>query len=139
MSPHPGANARHPIVYYDGFCALCDRFVEFVITRDREGRYRFAPLSGETARGRFGGGEDTSEPRTVILDEGVRTRIRSDAALAIVAGLPGAWTLVQGLRIIPRPIRDWVYDLVARHRFRWFGRRTECRIPSPEQRERFLP
>jgi predicted DCC family thiol-disulfide oxidoreductase YuxK len=123
-----------PVIYYDGFCGLCDRFVGFVLARDRMRRYRFAPFSGESARGRFG----DAEPRTVILEDSGRIRIRSDAALAIVAGLGGAWKLVQVFRVVPRPIRDWVYDVIARNRFRWFGRRAECRIPTPEERERFL-
>jgi predicted DCC family thiol-disulfide oxidoreductase YuxK len=125
-----------PVIYYDGYCGLCDRFIGFVLARDRKGRYRYAPLSGETARGRFG---DPEQPQTVILEEAGTVRVRSDAALAIVAGLGGGWKLVQLLRIIPRPVRDWVYDLIARHRFEWFGRRAECRIPAPDHRERFLP
>jgi len=65
--------------------------------------------------------------------------VRSDAALAVVAGLGGAWRAAALLRVIPRRLRDAVYDWIARHRFRWFGRREECRIPGPDQRERFLP
>jgi predicted DCC family thiol-disulfide oxidoreductase YuxK len=128
-----------PVIYYDGYCGLCDRFVGFVLARDRKGRYRYAPLSGATARGRFGESFDLDEPRTVLLEEPGKLRVRSDAALAIVAGLGGGWKLVQVFRIIPRPVRDWVYDVIARHRFRWFGRRSQCRIPSPEQKDRFLP
>jgi len=127
------------VIYYDGYCALCDRFIGFVLARDRQGRYRYAPLSGETARGRFGESLDPDQPQTVLLEEPGKVRVRSDAALAIVAGLGGGWKLVQALRIIPRPIRDWVYDVIARHRFKWFGRRAECRIPAPEQKDRFLP
>ena len=132
--PHSG-----PIVFYDGFCGLCDRFVGFVLARDRIGRYRYAPLSGETARRRFGDAVASGDPQTVILDEHGKARMRSDAALAIVAELGGGWNAVQLLRIVPRPLRDWVYDLVARHRFRWFGRRAACRIPTREQQDRFLP
>jgi predicted DCC family thiol-disulfide oxidoreductase YuxK len=66
-------------------------------------------------------------------------RVKSDAALAILAGLGHGWQLVQVLRIIPRPLRDLVYDLIARYRYRWFGKREECRIPTPEERDRFLP
>ena len=128
-----------PVIYYDGYCALCDRFIGFVLARDRKHRYRYAPLSGETARGRFGESIDPEEPRTVLLEEPGKTRVRSDAALAILAGLGGGWKLVQALRIIPRPIRDWVYDVIARHRFKWFGRRAECRIPAPDETDRFLP
>jgi predicted DCC family thiol-disulfide oxidoreductase YuxK len=128
-----------PIIYYDGYCGLCDTFVGFVLARDRKGRYQYAPLSGETARGRFGESFDLDDPQTVLLEEAGMVRERSDAALAILTGLGGVWKLFQVFRIVPRSIRDWVYDFVARHRFKWFGRRSECRIPAPEERQRFLP
>jgi len=127
------------IIYYDGLCGLCDRFVRFVVSRDHQRRYHFAPLQGTTARSRLQSIPDPGASSTVILDEAGTLRVRSDAALAILAGLGGAWRAAALLRIIPRPLRDAVYDFVARHRFRWFGRRAECRVPSPEERERFLP
>jgi predicted DCC family thiol-disulfide oxidoreductase YuxK len=126
-------------IYFDGYCGLCDRFVQFVLRRDRRARYRFAPLQGSTARERVPSGLDPETSQTVILEEGGRFRVRSDAALAILAGLGGAWRLTGMLRIVPRPLRDAVYDLVARNRKRWFGRRDECRVPGPAERDRFLP
>ena len=128
-----------PIVYYDGLCGLCDGFVRFIVARDRGARYRFAPLQGETARARLGDDLPLDRLRTVVLDEGSELRTKSDAALAILAGLGRGWPLLGVLRIIPRPLRDLVYDFVARHRFRWFGKRDACRIPGPEERDRFLP
>jgi predicted DCC family thiol-disulfide oxidoreductase YuxK len=127
------------LIYYDGLCGLCDRFVRFVLARDRRGRYRFAPLQGSTARARLPSHLNPESFQTVILEDDGCYRVRSDAALAILAGLGGAWRAAALLRLIPRPLRDAVYDFVARHRFRWFGRRAECRVPSPEERERFLP
>jgi predicted DCC family thiol-disulfide oxidoreductase YuxK len=127
------------LIYYDGHCGLCDRFVQFVLRRDRKARYRFAPLQGSTARERVPSDLDPETSQTVILEEGGRFRIRSDAALAILAGLGGAWRLAGLLRVVPRPLRDAVYDLVARNRKRWFGRRAECRVPEPAERDRFLP
>lgn len=128
-----------PIVYYDGLCGLCDGFVRFVVARDRLGRYRFAPLQGETARLRLGDGVPLDALRTVVLAEASEFRVKSDAALAILAGLGHGWQVVRVLRVVPRPIRDWVYDFIARHRFQWFGRREACRIPGLEERDRFLP
>ena len=127
------------LVYFDGLCGLCDRFVRFVVARDRSGRYRFAPLQGTTARNRLPESPDRDALSTVVLEDGGRFRVRSDAALAVLAGLGGLWRLAALLRVIPRPIRDGVYDWIAGHRFRWFGRREECRVPGPEERERFLP
>ena len=127
------------IVYYDGLCGLCDRFVQFVLRRDRGARYRFAPLQGNTAQERVPATLDPQASQTVILEEGDRFRVRSDAALAILSGLGGPWRLAGLLRVIPRPLRDAIYDLVARNRERWFGRRAECRVPEPDERDRFLP
>lgn len=127
------------IIYFDGVCGLCDRFVQFVIRHDRAGRYRFAPLQGSTARERVPSTLDPEASQTVIFEAGGRFRLRSDAALAILVGLGGAWRLAGLLRVVPRPLRDAGYDLVARHRSRWFGRRAECRVPQPAERDRFLP
>jgi predicted DCC family thiol-disulfide oxidoreductase YuxK len=127
------------IIYFDGQCGLCDRFVQFVLRRDRAARYRFAPLQGSTARERVAASLGPESSQTVILEEGGRFRVRSDAALAILTGLGGAWRLAGLLRVIPRPLRDAVYDLVARNRNRWFGRLAECRVPEPAERDRFLP
>ena len=104
------------IIYFDGYCGLCDRFVQFVLRRDRAGRYRFAPLQGSTARERVPSTLDPQASQTVILEDAGRFRVRSDAALAILSGLGGAWRLAALLRVIPRPLRDAVYDLVARKR-----------------------
>jgi len=127
------------LIYYDGLCGLCDRFVQFVLRRDRAGRYRFAPLQGRTAQERVPATLDPRTSQTVLFEEGGRFRVRSDAALAILSGLGGAWRLMTLLRMIPRPVRDAVYDLVADNRNRWFGRRAACRVPEPHERDRFLP
>jgi predicted DCC family thiol-disulfide oxidoreductase YuxK len=127
------------LIYFDGLCGLCDRFVSFVLRHDRRERFRFAPLQGETARRRLAHFEHPERSPTVILDDGVRLRFRSDAALAILAELGGAWRAAAWLRVIPRPLRDLVYRVVARYRHRWFGRRDACRVPTPVERARFLP
>ena len=127
------------LIYFDGLCGLCDRFVNFVLRHDHRRRFRFAPLQGETARVRLAHLEHPERSPTVILDDGVRLRFRSDAALAILTGLGGAWRAAAWLRVIPRPLRDLVYRGVARYRHRWFGRRESCRVPTPAERDRFLP
>ena len=127
------------IVYFDGLCNLCDGFVRFVLARDRRGRFRFASLQGETARRRLENRFTGEALATVVLEEPRRFRIRSDAALAILTGLGGPWRLAGALRILPRPLRDAMYDYVARKRFAWYGRRDTCRIPTPEEAARFLP
>jgi predicted DCC family thiol-disulfide oxidoreductase YuxK len=128
-----------PIVYFDGLCNLCDGFVRFLLARDRHRHYRFAPLQGETARVRLEGRFTAGDLPTVVLEEPRRFRVRSDAALAILSGLGGIWRLAAVLRIVPRRLRDAVYDYIARKRFEWYGRRDACRVPTPEEQVRFLP
>ena len=127
------------VIYYDGLCGLCDRAVQFVLPRDRQGRYHFAPLQGTTAQSRFPDQTDLADSSTFILDDEGTVRVRSDAALAVLTGLGGIWRAAAILRVVPRPIRDAVYNWVARHRRQWFGRLDECRVPSVHERERFLP
>lgn len=126
------------IVYFDGLCNLCDGFVRFLLARDRRGRYRFAALQGETARARLGD-RFGAEPQTIVLEEPKRFRVRSDAALAILSGLGGVWRLAALARIVPRRLRDALYDHVARNRFTRYGARDACRVPTPEEQDRFLP
>lgn len=131
------ARSTPAVVYFDGVCGLCNRFVDFVLARDRARRFRFAPLQGATAANRFGD-PGVVDPASIVYEEGGVLCDRSTAALRIVAGLGGIWSLVAVFGLVPRPIRDAVYDWVARHRYGWFGRREECRLPTPEERAVFL-
>ena len=131
--------APGPIIYFDGLCNLCDGFVRFLLRHDRRGRFRFAPLQGETARARLGERFTGGEPETLVLEEPRRFRTRSDAALAILTGLGGYWRMAGVFRVIPRPLRDALYNYVARKRFAWYGRREACRIPTPGEQDRLLP
>ena len=133
-----------PLILYDGVCGLCHGTVRFVLRRDRGGRFRFAPLQGETAGALLGRHGLARELDSLIYVEGFggpaeRVYMRSDGVLRILVQLGGAWRCVNALRILPRPLRDAVYDLVARYRYRWFGRLDSCPLPSPEARARFLP
>jgi predicted DCC family thiol-disulfide oxidoreductase YuxK len=126
------------VVYFDGVCNLCNRFVDFLIRHDRKRRYRFASLQGETARRRLPPALTGPAPETIVLERGGELRFRADAALAILTGLGGAWRITGALRVFPRALRDWVYEWIARNRFRWFGRRESCRIATAEERSLFL-
>ena len=137
--PARSATVSPPIIYFDGLCNLCDGFVRFILARDHRGRYRFAPLQGETARIRLDNRFTGTELQTIVLEEPRRFRVRSDAALTILTGLGGVWSLAGLLRIIPRRIRDAFYDHLARKRFEWYGRRDACRLPTVEEKQRFLP
>ena len=124
---------------FDGVCNFCSGVVRFLVARDRHGRLRFAALqseAGEAYRRRFGFDPDALD--TIIVIEGDRHLVKSDAALHIARELGGAWPLLGALRILPRGLRDWAYARFAERRYRWFGRSEECLVPTPELRERFL-
>jgi predicted DCC family thiol-disulfide oxidoreductase YuxK len=129
----------HPTVFYDGDCALCNGFVQWVIARDRTRRFRFASLQGETAAKAIGKPSGDPEEWTIILLDDAGMHERSDAALRIMRTLGGVWRMMNILRIIPRSIRDRCYRFIARRRFRWFGKATNCRLPSDDERKQMLP
>ena len=132
-----------PVLLFDGLCTLCDGTVSFVLGRDRSGRIRFAPLQGAFAAGVVKRHPDLTGVDSLVLvesreDGGERVRVRSDAALRLAVLMGGPWRLLAAFRIVPRAVRDAVYDWVARNRHRWFGRRETCRLPTPDERARFL-
>lgn len=130
---------RTDVILFDGWCNLCNGFVQFVIAHDPRARFRFAPLSSPAAA-RLLAGRRHAPPdmSTVILLEGDAVFDRSDAILRILAALDGSWRLVYALRIVPRPLRDLLYRVLARYRRRWFGRTDRCWVPAPESADRFL-
>ena len=128
----------HPIVYFDGFCGLCNRFVDFLITTDRQRRLRFAPIQGRTAAERLAQAP-SADPTTIVLEDGGRTLEKSAAVLEILNQLGGVWRLSGIFRVVPRPVRDRLYDWVARRRYQWFGKKGVCRLPTAEEKAVFLP
>lgn len=137
-----GSAAAGPVLLYDGACGFCGATVALVLRRDRKGTLRFAPLGGAFARDVAArhparAGADSVvwvEPAAAGAPE--RVLARSAAALRIASYLGGVWTLALGAWLVPRPLRDAVYDLVARHRHRLSG--AACFVPTPEVRARFL-
>jgi predicted DCC family thiol-disulfide oxidoreductase YuxK len=140
--PEPAAN---PIVLYDGVCALCNRFVTFVLARDRAAVFRFASLQSEYSRTtlmRHGRNPGELTTLVLVLDPGLPTERlfdKSSAALEVLKQLPGGWRgLGHVIALAPAPVRDMVYGLVARTRYRTFGKHDVCPVPAPAVRDRFL-
>lgn len=134
-------SGAHPVVLFDGVCNLCNGAVQFIIDRDPEGTFRFASLQSERAGAllRAHGLEPPAgDPESMVLVDGGRVYQRSSAALRIARRLRGGWGLLYGLMIVPSFVRDAVYRLIARNRYRWFGKSEQCRVPTPELRARFL-
>ena len=127
------------LVLFDGVCNLCNGFVHFVIEHDPAGRFQFAPLQSASA-GRVLKRPDVPAPlpdTIVLVDEG-RLFTGSTAALRIARRLPFPWPLAYAFIAVPRPLRDWIYGLIARHRYRWFGKRPHCMVSTPAIRSRFI-
>jgi predicted DCC family thiol-disulfide oxidoreductase YuxK len=136
--------AADAVVLFDGMCNLCSRLVRFVAARDPRRRFRFAPLQSERARALLRArGLDPDDRGSLVVIEGETALRHSDAALRIAAGLSGPWRWMRVLRIVPRPLRDLVYRVVARTRYAVFGRRASCALPGvdfagPDLERRFL-
>ena len=130
---------RSFLILFDGVCNLCNGFVRFVIARDPAGRFRFGALQSAAARRVLELQEMPHPlPDAVVLVEDGRVFTRSGAALRIARRLTFPWPIAAVFLAVPRPLRDWIYTHVARHRYRWFGRRDHCMVPSPEMRARFI-
>ncbi|MEM7656043.1 MAG: thiol-disulfide oxidoreductase DCC family protein [Bacteroidota bacterium] len=126
-------------IIFDGVCTLCNASVDFLMRKDKQGVFKFA--SNQSAAGQellAGEAEGQGEVNTIFFyDEGQLYR-RSTAVLRLSRYLGFPWKLGYGLLIVPRPLRDWIYNWIARNRYKWFGKKDTCRMPSPEERERFL-
>jgi predicted DCC family thiol-disulfide oxidoreductase YuxK len=139
-----GPFAGGPVLLYDGLCGFCDRTVQLVLAADRRGRIRFAPLQGDFARRVLDAHPRLADVDSLVLVEAegtlkhARVHVRSSAVLALARHVGGVWSLLEILRLIPRPLRDWAYDAFARRRYRIFGKLDECKIPSAEMKARFL-
>lgn len=158
----------YDIILFDGECMMCSAIVRFVIRRDPARRFRFASLESEAGgairRRALGGpgarltvrgselakgnvssdavdgktGVGVPAPDTFMLVRGDQIYMKSRAGLEVVKELRGAWPLLYAFIVVPSPIRDKVYDYIARNRYRWFGRNDHCLLPAPENRDRFI-
>ncbi|HUF02848.1 MAG TPA: thiol-disulfide oxidoreductase DCC family protein [Aridibacter sp.] len=126
-------------VLFDGVCNFCNSSVNFIIRRDKDGYFNFAPLQSEVAGELLADKDiDREETDSVILIEDGEAFVYSTAALMIARKLDGNWPLLYALMVVPRPIRDFFYKLFAKHRYKMFGKKDQCMIPTPEMRERFI-
>ena len=128
-----------PLVLYDGTCGLCDRSVQLILRNDRRGRFRFAALQSDAGQALLRKyGLPTEELDSVVLVEDGKAYRKSKAGLRIARRLDAPWPVFWPLSIIPGAVSNVFYDLVARNRYRLFGKLDACPIPSPEVRARFL-
>lgn len=127
------------IVLFDGVCNFCNSSVNFIIARDKEGYFKFAPLQSEAAEELLADAEiDRGETDSIVLIEEGEVYVYSTAALRIARRLDGLWPVFYAFFIVPRPIRNFFYKLFAKYRYRMFGKKDQCMIPTVEMRNRFL-
>lgn len=129
------------IVCFDGVCHVCSWWVQFLAPRDKAGRFRFAALQSETGQALLKKhGLATSDFDTMLVVQGERVYLRSDAILRVLKGMPWYWAWQGYLAsIVPRFIRDVFYRWFARNRYKWFGKKEVCMMPTPELKAKFLP
>jgi predicted DCC family thiol-disulfide oxidoreductase YuxK len=133
-----------PTLLFDGVCNLCNAAVRWVIARDRRAQFRFASLQSRAAREAMArmrdgpAGSPTPLPDSMVLLDETGVHVRSDAAIRVARRLGLPWSLLAIARVLPRGVRDALYDWIARNRYRWFGKRDNCMVPASELRARFL-
>lgn len=126
------------VVFFDGYCSLCNHFVDWLMRTDKSGKLKFASLQGETAT-QLIGKKSQVEIDTVVYLRGAEQFERSSAVIQILKDIGGLWSILQIFIIVPPFIRDFLYRFVAKNRYRIFGKRDTCRLPSMAERERLLP
>lgn len=133
-----GPPASEAVVLFDGVCGICNTWVDFVMRRDRDAVIRFAPLQGTYTQEMLDGLDPEAPPETLLLIDADGLHPYSSAALKAFAKLPQPWRVMGLLLWVPPPLRDAAYRVVAKYRYRVFGRKDACRLPTPEERERFV-
>jgi len=126
------------IIFFDGVCGLCNKTVNFLMSVDKRQNLRFAPLQGDTAKNHLPA-EIIEDLNTLVFYEDGELTNRSTAVLRALKAIGGFCGLLYVGIIIPRPLRDWIYKIVAKNRYKWFGEHETCRMPTPEERGRLLP
>lgn len=134
-------NSTNPILLYDGVCGFCNKSIQTIITYDKKGSLKFAPLQSKLGQEIIARHQLGNIDSVVFVKRSAGTEqvsIRSNAALQIAGYLGGWWKLLRVFYIVPRPLRDFGYELFAKYRYRFFGKYDSCMLPSPEIRARFV-
>ena len=130
---------NNPIILFDGVCNFCNTAINFVLKQDKKGIFRFAPLQSEVGQRLLQEYNlSTKEFDSFVLIDNGKVYKKSAASLRVMNKLPWYWKEAQLLRIIPTALRDAIYDFIAKNRYKWFGKKDQCMIPTPEVRSRFL-
>lgn len=132
-------SSNHKTILFDGVCNLCNSSVQFIIKRDYKDVFRFTALQSDAGTAIVTKYNiDTSKTDSIVLIDGGNYFVKSTAALKIAKNLSGAYPLLYGFMIVPNFIRNWVYDIIAKNRYKWFGKKDSCMIPTAELKKKFL-
>ena len=127
------------IIFFDGVCNLCNSSVQFIIKRDYKNHFLFSSLQSEYASENLPKQLVEEENlQSIILKSEDQTKTKSSAVLTIAKHLSGLWPLLYAFIIIPKFFRDWIYDIIAKNRYKWFGKKDTCMIPSSELKSKFI-
>jgi predicted DCC family thiol-disulfide oxidoreductase YuxK len=126
------------IILFDGECNFCDHSVQFIIKRDKKALHNFASIQSDAGQELIRKYRVPADIDSIILVKANKCYYHSSAALRICSDLDGGWKLLYCLVIVPKPIRDFFYRIVAKNRYKWFGKKDSCMLPSPDIRKRFL-
>lgn len=130
-------NPEQPIIFFDGVCGLCNGFVDFIMVHDKKKKFLFSPLQSDFAKSQLPL-HLTEDLTSVVLLMNGETYSKSNAVLKVMSELSGPWKLLNLGRYLPLSLRNQVYDLVANKRYKFFGKKETCRLPTEEERQRFI-
>lgn len=133
-----GGTDMEKIVLFDGECNFCDRSVQFIIKRDPKGYFKFASLQSDIGKELLKKHHAPNDIDSFVLIENHHCYFKSTAALRVCKNLKGGWKTLYVLLVVPKPIRDLFYGIIAKNRYKWFGKKESCMLPTPEERKRFL-
>jgi len=132
--------AQNPVIFFDGVCNLCSASVQFAIEHDKKDIFKFTALQGNYAKTILPKyNVDLNKIDSIILVENDNLYTKSTAALKIARKLSGLWPMLYIFIVIPKSIRDWFYDIIAKNRYKWWGRQESCWVPTAELKQKFYP
>jgi predicted DCC family thiol-disulfide oxidoreductase YuxK len=128
----------YKLVIFDGVCNFCNWGVDFIIKRDRKDQFKFASLQSRTAKEKLESIDHQPDSDSIILIESTKSYVKSTAVLRIAKELSGVWPILYVFIALPTTLRDKLYDIIATNRYRFFGKRASCRVPTRKEKEKFL-
>lgn len=130
-------NTTYNVIFFDGVCGLCNGFIDFVMKIDTRKRFHFSPLQSEFAKKTLPP-ELISDLKTVVVQIEGHTYKKAPAVIRVMQEIGGSWSLLGALKVLPEPLLNLGYDIVASNRYKLFGKKETCRLPTPEERSRFI-